>query len=341
VPDFAFAVGYNYLWDAVNLPLEDRKRNIFISAAYQEKSSDFIDVAHIARQTIKYLSEELPGIPYPYPEMTVFNGQGGMEYPMIVNDGSSSTWKNTVHLTSHEITHTYFPFYMGTNESKYAWMDEGWAQMLPFRLQKRIAPENDPLISTCNYYRKVAGTEMEVPMMLPSIIFGGNSYRPSYRNSAYNRPAMAYHFLEDLLGKKTFKKALKSYITRWNGKHPIPYDFFFTFDNIVGENLSWYWKPWFFEAGYPDLAIKNVLLSSKGTSIIIEKIGNIPIPVNINITFSDGTIDTLYQSAKIWKDEQKEYLFYLEHGHKKIAKVELDCRKIPDVNIDNNIWKRD
>jgi hypothetical protein len=338
VPDFAFAVGYNFLWDGINLSLKKDKKDIFISAAFREESEDFKEVAEIAYETIKYLSKELPGIPYPYPEMTVFNGRGGMEYPMIINDGSSSTRKGTVHLTSHEITHTYFPFYMGINEGKYAWMDEGWAQMLPFVLQERLAEKYDPIGYVSRSYAKAAGREMDVPLMVPSIIIGGNSYHPTYRNAAYNRPAMAYLFLKDLLGEKLFKKALQTYMERWNGKHPLPYDFFYTFDNIVGEDLSWYWKPWFFETGYPDLAVKDVVPSNKGISIIVSKEGNIPVPVKLQIIFSDSTQDSLYQTAKIWKNGQKEYLFYLDIGHKSVKKVELDCSHIPDVNKENNTW---
>ncbi len=340
VPDFAFAVGYRFLWDGTNLKLDNGKKNVFISAAYLEKSKDFADVAKIARQTIKYLSDELPGSTYPYPEMTVFNGRGGMEYPMMVNDGSTSKWASTVHLTSHEITHTYFPFYMGTNERKYAWMDEGWAQMLPFALQNRLAPGYDPVSRTCGDYQKVAGTEMEVPMMVSSIVIGGNVFRPTYRNASYNRPAMAYEYLQDLLGEKLFKKALKEYIVRWHGKHPIPYDFFFTFDNVAGEDLGWYWKPWFFEAGYPDLSIKTVETSNKGVSVVIKKLGTIPIPAKVKITYADSLQDSLYQTAKIWENGNNKYTFNFKNGKKSIEKVELGSNRIPDANYENNIWKK-
>ena len=341
VPDFAFAVGYKYLWDGTNLPLEKGKREVFISAAYNEKSADFKDVAEIARKTIKYLSEELPGVTYPYPEMTVFNGRGGMEYPMMVNDGSTSKWASTVHLTSHEITHTYFPFYMGTNERKYAWMDEGWAQMLPFALQHRMAPDYDPVSRTCTYYEKVAGTEMEVPMMVPSIVIGGNVFRPTYRNASYNRPAMAYEYLQDLLGDEMFRKAMQEYIARWHGKHPIPYDFFFTFNNVSGEDLSWYWKPWFFESGYPDLGIEKDEPSDRGIAVTVKKLGNIPIPAKVKITYSDGSQDSLYQTARIWKDGGDEYKFIFKNGKKSVEKVELGSSKIPDVNDENNLWKKE
>ncbi len=340
VPDFAFAVGYHFLWDGTNLKLDNGIKNVFISAAYLEKSKDFYDVAKIARQTVKYLSEELPGITYPYPEMTVFNGRGGMEYPMMVNDGSTSKWASTVHLTSHEITHTYFPFYMGTNERKYAWMDEGWAQMLPLVLQNRLAPDYDPVSRTCKYYEIAAGGEMEVPMMTPSIIIGGNVFRPTYRNASYNRPAMAYEYLQDLLGKNVFKKAIQEYIRRWHGKHPLPYDFFFTFDNVSGEDLSWYWKPWFFESGYPDLAIEKVEPTETGLSVVIKKWGNIPIPAKVKITYTDGAQDSLYQTAKIWKNGNRTFRFLFGNGKKEIDKVELGNSKIPDVNDDNNVWRK-
>ncbi|OQY74860.1 MAG: hypothetical protein B6D45_06240, partial [Ignavibacteriales bacterium UTCHB3] len=128
VPDFAFTSAVDYLWDASVMTVDAKTgRKTFISAVYNENSKDFYDVAEIARKAIKYLSEDLPGVPYPYPAMTVFNGQGGMEFPMMVNDGSTESYTSAVGLTSHEIAHTWFPFFMGTNEVKYAHMDEGWA----------------------------------------------------------------------------------------------------------------------------------------------------------------------------------------------------------------------
>jgi len=331
VPDFAFGTSDHYLWDAVTLKLENKPEPIYVAAAYNPNSADFNKVAAIAKKSIEYFSTDLPGINYPYPSMTVFNGGGGMEFPMIVNNGSSSTEAGTVHLTSHEILHTYFPFYMGINEKKYAWMDEGWAVMLPFKFQSKEAEGYDPFARYVNAYENIAGSELEMPMMTPSILLRG----AAYRTASYNRPAMAYQILLETLGEDIFKKALKEYITRWNGKHPLPYDFFNTFNEVTQEKLSWYWQPWFFEKGYPDLAIKKIENGDGVVRVLIEKVGNIPVPIHLIIQTGEGSEISVDRSAAIWKDGAKEV--WIEHELIAPPKqITLGSKYIPDVNRTNN-----
>ena len=131
-----------------------------------------------------------------------------MEYPMIINDESNTTEAGTVGLTSHEAAHTYFPFYMGTNEKKYAWMDEGLAVMLPIKFQSQVEG-NDPLGRNAGYYAAFAGKELEMPLMIPSILLRS----PSYRVASYSKPGVAYHYLQDFLGRDTFRKHFKNLLS--------------------------------------------------------------------------------------------------------------------------------
>ncbi|NWF51143.1 MAG: M1 family metallopeptidase [Ignavibacteriaceae bacterium] len=332
VPDFAFAFSDHYLWDGVSLIVDNESgRRSFICAAYNENSKDFYDVALIARNTIEYFSNEMPGVPYPYPTMTVFNGAGGMEFPMIVNDGSTSSLMSTVGLTSHEIAHTYFPFYMGINERKYAWMDEGWAVMLPFDFQERAVKDNDPRGRNVEDYQNFAGKEMELPLMIPSVNLIGNSYR----TAAYSRPGLAYDFLRDALGNDLFKKCLLEFIRRWNGKHPIPYDFFNTFDDVSGMDLNWFFIPWFFENGYPDLSIKEVNADGKVVKVLVEKKGSIPVPVSLKFQFEDGKETSIYETARIWSSGEDKLWFETENNGD-LKKVILGSKQIPDSNRKDN-----
>ena len=330
VPDFAMAISDHYLWDATSLEVE-KGRRVLVYAAYNSSSKDFYEVTSIAKKVINYLSNELPGVPYPYPAMTIFNGHGGMEYPMMVNDGSTQTRARTVGLTAHEITHTYFPFCTGTNERKYAWMDEGWAVVIPYDFQLKEAPEQDPRRRNINEIKNFSGQEMEMPPMVPSVFLTGMTYRAA----AYSRSGLAYDYLKDLLGDNIFKKALKEYINRWTGKHPGPYDFFFTFNDVVGEDLSWYWKPWFFEPGYADLAVDKVFTYEDSYELFLKKVGNLPIPVKVNITYTDGTTSIIYKTAEVWKDGKTEYIMKLDRK-KNIKQITLGDEHILDVESINN-----
>jgi aminopeptidase N len=255
---------------------------------------------------------------------------------MIVNDGTTTTRPRTIGLTSHEIAHTYFPFFMGTNEKKYAWMDEGWAVMLNFDFQNRMSDGINQISRELRTYSLAAGRDIDLPMMIPSIYLKGRSYR----NAAYSRPAIAYYFLNDLMGDDKFKEALHLFMDRWNGKHPIPYDFFYTFDQVYGENLSWFWIPWFFESGYADLAIKEVLTNDEKTEIIIEKIGLLPVPIKMKVVYSDDSVEDITHTAKVWQSGSHEYRITVENV-KEIVKIEMGDNYIPDMNKEDNIYPKE
>ncbi|MEJ5263401.1 MAG: M1 family metallopeptidase [Ignavibacterium sp.] len=330
VPDFAFGMSDHYLWDAVSYLTPENKK-VYIAAAYKESSQDFVDVAYYAKETIKYFSEELPAIPFPYPSCTVWNGSGGMEYPMIVNNGSAQSKEGTVGVTSHEIAHQNMPFYMGINERKHAFMDEGWAVMLPFDFQERMTEGAQPRERNAMGFEYVAGYDMEMPLLVPSNLLTGYSYRVS----AYSRPGLAYDFLRDFLGKEKFLKALHLYMKRWNGKHPIPWDFYFSFNEAVGEDLSWYWKPWFFEFGYPDLAIKSYELKDGSLKVEIERKGNLPVPIKLSLMNNETIVKELYYTADVWKSGNSTFKITVENV-KDITKITLGSAKIPDSNRNNN-----
>jgi hypothetical protein len=328
VTDFAFALSDHYLWDGLTTIVDSiTKRTVFIQAAYKQGSKDFHDVALISKETIKFFSYELPAWPFPFPSLTIFNGSGGMEYPMMINNGSECCWSGTVGLTSHEISHSYFPFFMGINEQKYAFMDEGWAVMLPYDFQERMAEKNDPRSKQIHRYLEYAGTERDMPLIMPSVYLKGKAYR----TSAYTKPAAAYDILRKMLGDDLFIEALNTFIEKWNGKHPIPYDFFYTFNNITGNSLNWYWKPWFFDFGYPDLSIENAAMEGIRLNVTVRKDGIIPVPVKLTFIYSDGTRSEVNKNASVWADGNDQIKISVE-TEGTIEMIKLGDSQIPDVN---------
>jgi hypothetical protein len=292
-----------------------------------------VDVAYYAKETLKYFSFEMPGVLYPYPSATVFNGSGGMEFPMIVNNGREDTKAGTVGLTSHELAHTYMPFYMGTNERKYPFMDEGWAVMLPYDFQERMVDGNTPRLRTVTGYESFAGNEYDLPLMIPSPTI---SYR-SYRISAYNKPAIAYDILRKTLGDDLFLKALHTFMERWNGKHPIPTDFFFTFNEVTGQDLNWFWKPWFYNFSYPDLSISKVKSNKNSILVEIENNGNLPLPVKLQVMYKDAVVKEVYKTADVWKSGKDKIEIKID-GVKNFDAVILGSELIPDVNSIDNVY---
>ncbi len=330
VTDFTFATSDFYLWDITSVVVDEKTgRRVYTDAAYNPESKDFYEVAFIARESVRLLSTDLPGIPFPYHKITTFNGSGGMESPMMINNGSFPIRERTVGVTLHEVIHTYFPFYMGTNERKYSWMDEGWVDMLGFDIGNKIELSYDRLRRNVREYLVLAGHEKEVPPMILSYFPEGLAYRIH----SYRRPSLAYEYLEDMLGKEKFEETLQEFIGRWNGKHPTPYDFFFAFEDHLDQDLSWYWKPWFFEKGYPDLAISGV----KGNKVTIKKKGNIPVPVYVKVMYQDSSEREYYKTAEVWKDGNNQTEIEVERPEY-IIQIYLGSDYIPDSIQENNVY---
>jgi len=333
VPDFAFAASDHYNWDATSVIVDDKiGRRTFVSAAYNTESTDYPQVARIAADGIRLMSTYLPGYPFPYPTMTVFNGNDGMEYPMMCNDVSSKP-NSPMTLTIHEVSHTYFPFMMGINEQDYAWMDEGWASFFDYMLSDSLSGHK---IGGVRPYGNIAGTENDVPPMVKSRNLG-----VAYRNASYQRPQNAYFTLLDVLGYEKFHQCMTEYMNRWKGKHPAPFDFFQTWNEASGQNLDWFWRPWFFDWGYPELGIQGITQNEAANCqvVVVARTGNIPVPIHLELEYTDGSKETFHQSAAVWKDGKQSFNVRCAQG-KTLQSATLGKKTIPDVDTSNNAWKK-
>ena len=337
VTDFSFAATLRYNWDASSVLVDSATgRRVRVDAIYPDSSNTFQRAAYYARKSVEFLSSQWPGYPYPYEHMTSFsNGtvMGGMETPMMANDGDPKDSLFTIELVFHEISHSYFPFFMGTNERKYAWMDEGWATYFTGLFSEKMTPGSHYFRRYAMQYSHTSGREMEMPLMVPSNLICNFSY---YQVQAYTRPCLAYRYLRDALGDSLFAKALHVFMNRWHGKHPGPFDFIYTFENVSRQNLMWFFRPWFFGPGYADQAVKGVTSDNK---IEIENSGGLPMPVKVVCTYADGTKATFIKSTAVW-DKGQEIILIQANRNKKIQKVVVGSPDVPDVYPGNNIWKR-
>lgn len=334
VPDFTFASSDHYNWDATSVVVDAKTgRRTFVSAAYDSKSNDFKRVARIAADGIHLMSTWLPGYPFPYPCLTVFNGNDGMEYPMMINDASVSE-DFVTGLTVHETAHTYMPFMMGINEQYYAWMDEGWANFFDHFLADSLENKSSSIRGGGGF-----GNDWEVPPMVPSRALDSRSYG----FAAYTRPQYAYTQLMDMLGYELFHKCLTTYMDRWKGKHPGPYDFFNTFNEVSGKNLDWFWKPWFFEFGYPDLNVNigKVDNASGGAYYVayVKSEGVLPVPVKMEVEYQDGSKESFYRTMEIWKNPAQRVVQIPLDRNKVPVKATLGGKTIPDAKPKDNVWK--
>ena len=188
VTDVAVAISNHYIWKSSSLVVDSASgRRTRVDAVFNPEYEDFYEVIDFARKTLESMSYTFPRWPFPYSHETVFNGLDEMEYPMMANDEHLTIRAKAIDLTDHEIFHTMFPFYMGTNETKYGWMDEGWATLGEWIITSLIDSSVVDSWSIDNY-EKIAGKEAD----LPGITLTTEEFGDVFFTNSYPKPALAY-----------------------------------------------------------------------------------------------------------------------------------------------------
>ncbi|WP_428329580.1 M1 family metallopeptidase [Mucilaginibacter sp.] len=335
--DVSWAASKAFLWDAARINLPSGKKALAQSVYPIEskgmkawsRSTEYV------KNCIELYSTEW--YEYTYPVATNVGGiVGGMEYPGIVFCSSQSQGGGLWEVTNHEFGHNWFPMIVGSNERKYAWMDEGFntfinkvdtkvfnngeyfeSEDIEKGAKGMFSPEADPIMST------------------PDVI------QPDYLGyAAYEKPALGLTILrEQILGEKRFDYAFRTYIKRWAFKHPTPFDFFHSMDNAAGEDLSWFWNEWFTTTWKLDQSLKSIDYidndPSKGSLITIENKEAMALPVTIAIKEENGKTDTVKLPAEIWQRGGTWTFAYKSTSKITYATIDPD-HILPDINPENN-----
>ncbi len=328
VSDFAFVLGTGYLWDATSLEVDGR--NVLIQSVYPlEDSAACKDLISTHKKAIKHFSENIPGVPYPYPTFTTAIGTtlGGMEFPMMANNMGPDLLINI-----HEIYHTYLPMYVRINEKRWSWMDEGWAEHTTHLVMKRFfgepAEPGNLFSANKGWMRHHLGSFSDLPLMTSSQFYTQENYGYLF----YQLSATILSILHHHLGDDLFLKCYREFIERWAKKSPTPYDFFYTYEDVSDEDLSWLWQSWYFEFGKTDLGIGGV----EDDHILISNLGTRPLPVILDIEYLDGTTRVVSKSAKIWDGADPVIKLPIENGDQ-IKHINLN-EDIADVNVKDNYF---
>jgi Peptidase family M1 domain len=254
-----------------------------------------------------------------------------MEYPMMVNDESYADTTMSRFVVEHEIAHSYFPFYMGTNEIRYSFMDEGWATALEYLISQvdvgyEKAAEDFRQNRADGWIHNLSPLQ-DLPIVTPN----------TAGNNAYVKPALGYLAVKELLGDSLFRAGLHAYMDRWHGKHPTPWDFFYSMNDATGQNLDWFWQNWFFSNNYIDLGVASVTLTGQGYRLLIDNVGGMAAPMDVKLHFTDGTQGVIHQTPSIWKTNQRRAEVLIPTA-KRLQSLELDGGIWMDADLTNNGW---
>jgi hypothetical protein len=313
------------------------RRRASVQAAYNDTAADYRHMVRFARHALDWFSRNWPGLPYPYEKTTIVQGFAGMEYPMMANDESYADTVFSKFVAEHEILHTWFPFYTGINESRYPFMDEGIVTALEYlsntaNLGQQKATQFFQEFRVSDWFDDPSPLAA-FPIIAPADGLGARAWG----DNAYGKAALGYLALKDLLGDAAFRKVLHAFIDRWQGKHPIPWDMFNTFNNVTGQNLNWFWDRWFFTNNYIDLAISAVTRTGSGYTVSIDNIGGMPVPVDLRAAFGDGTSEIIHQTPAVWAANARRADVAIQ-TRKALQSVQLNGGIWMDADSTNNRW---
>ncbi len=344
--DVAWAASRAFVWDAAKINLPSGKK-CFAASVYPVESikkNGWQRSTEMVKGSIEFNSAKW--FEFPYPVATNVAGTvGGMEYPGIVFCSAGSSGSGLWGVTDHEFGHTWFPMIVGSNERKYAWMDEGFNTFIN---GLSTAAFNKGEFNQQSYFSNPTSSFMVKYM------FGENSdglynipeviQQSNLGNAAYGKPGLMLDQLRDVvLGPERFDAAFREYIDRWAFKHPTPWDFFHTMENASGEDLSWFWRSWVLNTWKLDQTVKGVKYvkdkPENGAEITIESLEKMPMPVTVLIKEANGKEHRLNLPVEIWQ-RGAEWTFGVPTTSE-IKEVILDPdKKLPDYNRDNNTWKK-
>jgi hypothetical protein len=339
VNDFAWATSADFIWKATRATIPG-KGEIPIHMVYlPERAERFARAGVLGRHALEFYSNLWA--PYAFPQLTFQDGpSAGMEYPMVVNSNQGAA--------DHEIAHQWWPMMLGTNETRYGWMDEG------FNSYMNILSANDSRGVPFNLdgrgmsYGRVSGGEDEATMMW-NANYGGDGY--GYQT--YSKAPAMLSMLGGIVGDDKVIAAMKKYSEVWAFKHPSPWDYMFFMNNELDQNLEWFWYYWLWTTESVEGSIQNVETGSN-TEVTVHQAGEMPSPVVLKVEFEttgpaiksmenavmidDNTVMVTYP-VDVWLNGSRTYKANLSFGERKITKITLDPgRRFPDKDVRDNVW---
>jgi len=348
--DVAFGASKAYIWDAARINLPEGKKSIAMSVYPVESVGDsaWTSATEFLKGSIEHFSSKW--FVYPYPVAINEAGiAGGMEYPGITFDDYRSSGKDLFALIAHEIGHNWFPMIVGSDERRYGWMDEGMNTFIDIYASDAFnkgeyAPKRDGEYAPKGGY---PADEIVPTLADPNaitIMTPADAVAEKYRHPiTYFKAALGLELLrEQIIGPERFDYAFRNYIHKWAYKHPQPDDFFRSMDNGAGEDLSWFWKGWFYNNYQLDLALIDARYvdknPSKGIQVTVANKEQMAMPFTIEVKLKDGSKYRMKLPVETWLQDKAITFTIPTTSEAESVTIDPD-HAIPDMNRENNMLK--
>jgi hypothetical protein len=333
VRDVAWAASPDYQWDA------SAWHGVLAQAYYRGSAQDtWKDAAKMSRYSILEYSDRW--LPYPYPQISAVEGPvSGMEYPMLAMEAKGDDGPDLYNVLTHEIGHMWYPMIVGSDERLYAWMDEGFNTFINTFSEQDYWKRDDTGIRR-NESKFVTGLDQSPTAQ--AIMTPANRYQndDNLGSLAYVKPSIMLLALRNkVLGPVVFDSAFREYSRRWAFKHPQPADFFRSMEQVSGRDLSWFWRSFFYTTASLDQAVESVSDSADGsTRVALENRGSAVMPVELQLTASNGTTSLVKLPVEIWYGGNR-YVYRLPPGKHVVAATVNPDGAFPDVDPNDDAWR--
>jgi hypothetical protein len=301
VHDFAWAADKNYIHDVVKGPNDVDlhflyKNDSKIIENWKKAEPKIVAIMALFNKTVG---------DYPYKQYSIIQGgDGGMEYAMCTLILGQGALDGLVGLIAHEMGHSWFQHILASNESKHGWMDEGFTSYLEDFATNEIAENKveNPFTGAYKGYFSMVNSGKELPQGTHADRFDENRV---YSITSYSKGEIFLTQLSYLIGKENLDKTLRRYYQEFKFKHPTPNDIKRTAERVSGAELDWYLTDWTLTTNTIDYGIKEVKENAGQTTVVLERIGRMPMPIDILVEYTDGTKESFYIPLRMMSFEKE------------------------------------
>ena len=346
VHDFVWAADPEYKHDVLKMDNGIDLHFLYKKNLAPEYLKNWKDLQKPTAALMTYFSKHVGQ--YPYKQYSVIQGgDGGMEYAMATLITGKRKYGSLFGVTAHEMAHTWFQFLLASNESLHPWMDEGFTSYISNKASAEIlnnSEDKNPNSGPYRGYNYITKNGLEEPLTTHADRYNTNA---AYSVGSYGKGSMFLSQLEYVIGAENVAKGLKKYFTDFSFKHPTPNDIKRTMEKVSGIHLDWYLNEWVQTTHTIDYGVKAVT----GNEVTLERIGQMPMPIDIDVTYIDGSTEIFniplrvmrgnkLTSATVLEDWAWAHPTYTFKTSKTVKSVAIDSSKLmADINDDNNFFE--
>ena len=353
VHDFAWAADPDYIHDSVETDM-----GVTLHFFYQNNPEILANWKRLQADTVKLLRFFNQAVgPYPYKQYSILQGgDGGMEYAMCTLITGERSYPSLYGVTSHELAHSWFQHVLAFNESKYAWMDEGFTSFLDALGEQSLNKNANAFESSYRRYRSLVLSGAEEPLSTHADRFDTNR---AYGTGSYSKGSVFLSQLAYVIGPDALMKSLQEFYKEFAFTHPTPNDFKRIAEKVSGIQLEWYVNDWTKTTKTVDYAIKSVAEVEGKTEVVLERIGSIGMPIDLGVLYNDDSQAIHYiplqmmfgekqptngevnwNVEKDWAWARPDYTLTLNVPLNKIKQLLIDPSGLmADIDLTNNVFE--